>query len=273
MDRRQYLSSLRRGLKVLALLNQKVSATMAEMARAIDLPRTTTRRIVDTLIDEGYVERIPDCRSYRLTPVVNILSNGFSDESWVSHVASPLLFDTTREIGWPLSLATPLGEDVMVRVSTDRATSLAIDHFHIGYKTPIMHSAAGRVMLAFASPVYRAALLELLNRSEDPHQADARNPNMVAHIVEKIQARGFEHMSYVNFPESCLCVPVFLNGSVVGCLSLLYIKRALTARAAEERFVPLLQNLSRRIEREVIELRERIDTRSGDDIALSAVLR
>ncbi len=273
MDPRQYLSSLRRGLNVLAFLNLKVSAKMAEIARAIDLPRTTARRIVDTLIDEGFVERIPDCLSYRLTPAVNRLSNGFSDESWVSHVASPLLFDMTREIGWPLSLSTPFGEDMMVRVSTDRATSLAIDHFQTGYKTPIMHSTAGRVMLAFASPVYRTALLELLTKSDDPYQAAARDPDLVAHIIDKIRARGFDHMAYVDFPESCLCVPVFLGGSVVGCLSLLYIKRALTAQTAEERFVPLLQDLAARIEHEVIALRERSNARTGDQIALSAVLR
>lgn len=258
MDSRQHLSSLRRGLRVLALLNQKTTVTIAEVAQSLELPRTTAQRVVNTLVLEGYVERVPRSRLYRLTPAVNMLSGGFSDESWVSHIASPLLFNKTGEIGWPMSLATPFGEDMMVRVSTDQSTSLALDHFQIGFKTPIMYSTSGHVILAFASPAYRAALLDLLQRSENPLQADAHDPRMVKYIIDKVRTRGFEHMAYVDFPEASISVPVFLNGSVVATLLLTYIKRAISREAAETQFVPMLRDLASRIEEEVLTSKQRV---------------
>lgn len=264
MHSRQHLSSLRRGLSVLALLNRNTTVTTAQVAQALDLPRTTAQRIVTTLILEGYVERVPGSRLYRLTPAVNMLSGGFSDESWVSHVASPMLFSKTKEIGWPMSLATPFGEDMMVRVSTDQSTSLALDHFQIGFRTPIMYSTSGHVVLAFASPAYRAGLLDLLKRSENPLQADVHNPRMVDFIIEKVRARGFEHIAYVDFPEASISVPIFLDGMVVGCLLLTYIKRAVAPQAAEAQFVPMMRTLAAEIEQEVIASKQRVNAHMNE---------
>ena len=106
------LVRLRRGLSLLALLNQHETLTTAQAAKSLGLPRTTAQRIITTLILEGYVERVPMSSLYRLTPTVNLLSGGFTDESWITHVASPLLFAKTQEINWPLTLATPFGRDM-----------------------------------------------------------------------------------------------------------------------------------------------------------------
>ncbi len=62
---------------MLALLNRNTTVTTAQVAKALGLPRTTSQRIVTTLILEGYVERVPGSRLYRLTPAVDMLSGGF----------------------------------------------------------------------------------------------------------------------------------------------------------------------------------------------------
>jgi IclR family mhp operon transcriptional activator len=257
MEGREHLSSLKRGLAVLSYLN-KTAANIAQIANLLDLPRTTAHRIVSTLVLEGYVERIANSRFYRLTPAINMLSGNFSDANWVSYIASPMLFDTTREIGWPLRLATPFGESMLVRVSTDQATTLALEHFEVGFKVPMMQSCGGHVVLAFASASYRAALLELLRRSEDPRQADAQSAERIALIVEKVRARNFEHMATARLAEASIGVPVFLEGNVVASLQLSYIQRAVSPRDAEARFVPILQTLAKDIEAAVLIDKHRI---------------
>ena len=257
-DARQHLSSLRRGLSLLALLNQNDTLTTAQAAKRLGLPRTTTQRIITTLILEGYVERVPMSSLYRLTPAVNMLSGGFTDENWISHIASPLLFAKTREIGWPLMLATPFGEDMMVQVSTDQATTSALDHFKVGFRTPIMHSTSGRVILAYASPDYFEALRDMLLRSDNPLQDDIKNQGFVQHIVERIRAKGYEHIVYVDYPEASIAVPIFLNGVVSACLLLVYIKRAFTPDAAVARFVPILKELAAEIERSVVAAKDQL---------------
>ena len=255
---RQYLSSLRRGLALLALFNRHDTMTTAQAAEMLKLPRTTAQRIITTLIMEGYLERVPMSSLYRLTPAVNILSGGFTDENWITHIASPLLFAKTQEIGWPLTLATPIGEDMVVRVSTDKITTSALDHFKVGFRTPIMHSTSGRVTLAYASPDYYAALKEKLLLSTNPLQADVKDEAMVNHIVKRIRAMGFEHLVYIEYPEGSIAVPVFFNGAVRACLLVSYIKRAFTPDAAIEQFVPMLKELAAQIERSATEAKNRL---------------
>lgn len=259
MDPRQQLSSLRRALRVLALLNRWKETSLAQLVAELQMPRTTVQRILVTLISEGFVERIPKSALYRLTPAINALSCGFSDEDWVGHVATPLLYAKTEEIGWPLMICTPVGENMIVRVSTDRATSLALDHFSIGFKSPIMYTTTGRVILAYASTAYRDGLLNLLKHSENPSQADANNAAMVDHIITKVRRRGFEHLRYVEFPEASIAVPIFLKGTVIATLAVIYIKQALTPEAAEALFVKMLQRLSAKIERSIVASKRDLD--------------
>ncbi len=75
------LSSLKRGLRALSLLNARGTLSASELAGELQLPRTTARRVLDTLVGEGYAEKVPGGHQYRLTPMVGMLSSGFSDES------------------------------------------------------------------------------------------------------------------------------------------------------------------------------------------------
>ncbi|MBB5685000.1 helix-turn-helix domain-containing protein [Sphingobium boeckii] len=257
MDGREHLTSLKRGLAVLSLLN-RTAATVAQVAKVLDLPRTTAHRIVHTLVLESYVERIPNSRFYRLTPAINTLSGNFTDANWVSYIASPMLYEKTREIGWPLRLATRFGENMLVRVSTDQSTTLALDHFEVGFMRPIMRSSAGHVLLAFASAAYRASVLDLLRCSDDPLQTDACSEGHINLMIERVRSGGFEHIATARSAEANIGVPVFLEGHVVASLVVSYIQRALLPRDAEARLVPILQELAKDVETAVLVDKHRI---------------
>ena len=117
MDSDQELKSLKRGLKAMTLINTAGSITISELSRALDLPRTTAERVLMTLLSEGYVARDPQTKRFFLTDRVRALSGGYSDESWIAHVAAPMLFETTGAIGWPLCIATPAGEYIVALVT------------------------------------------------------------------------------------------------------------------------------------------------------------
>lgn len=244
MSSKYNLSSLKRGLKALLLLNSYEALSASNLAFELKLPRTTARRILDTLVDEGYVEKIPDEFKYRITPAVNMLSAGFSDESWIAHVAEPLLRVKTADVGWPLSIATPAGQHMMVRVSTDRLTPLALDHFGVGFKTPMLHGTSGHVMLAFMSPRHQELMLEALSTSNDPHQAMARDRARVRAMLKQVKAQRYAHIIYREYPEASVAVPIFHNGIVRACLLMAYVKTAIRAAQIRTEYVPMLQALA-----------------------------
>jgi IclR family mhp operon transcriptional activator len=254
---KQNLSSLKRGLHALSLLNSREILTASELGAELRLPRTTARRVLDTLVEEGYAEKLAREHKYRLTPMVNMLSSGFSDESWITHVAEPLLARKTIEIGWPLVVATPSGDQMMVRVSTDRLTPLALDHFGVGFKTPMVHGTSGHVMLAFMSQQHRELTLQVLRNSADPKQALAREDARIRSMLNTVRSQGYAHIIYKEYPEASVGVPIFLNGVARACLLMGYVKAAIKPAQIIEKYVPQLKTLSESITAGVAELRIR----------------
>ena len=98
---------LTRGLMLLNMLNKlDGGASVGLLAELSGLHRTTVRRLLETLQEEGYVRRSPSDDSFRLTIKVRQLSEGFRDEQWISALAAPLLGDLLREVVWPTDVST-----------------------------------------------------------------------------------------------------------------------------------------------------------------------
>ena len=76
-----------------ARLNRSANgwASIADLSASTGLHRTTVRRLLETLQSEGYVRRSASDDSYRLNLKVRQLSDGFTDDEWISEVANPVL--------------------------------------------------------------------------------------------------------------------------------------------------------------------------------------
>jgi IclR family mhp operon transcriptional activator len=250
MDSDQELKSLKRGLKALALINQREIITISELARELGLPRTTAERILATLASEGYVERPPKDKHYQLTAKVCSLSAGFSDDSWITHVASPLLFETTSRIGWPLGVATPYGEDMSLRLTTDSATSLWLNRRRVGASIPMAKASSGLVYLAFAPEAEREELLGLLTRPDVPPERGIAHEASFRRLLEVVASDGYA-FSPDSGRERSVSVPIFINGHVKAVLLMMYMARVLHGPALIEQFVPQLKTLSAEFTRRV----------------------
>jgi IclR family mhp operon transcriptional activator len=245
----QELRSLKRGLKVLALLNQIETVGVSELARRLELPRTTAERILMTLAAEGYVERMPNDVRYRLSAKVCNLARGFSEDNWIIHVATPLLFDMTKRIGWPLAIATPRGEVMILRVTTDPATSLWLHRRRIGAETPMLGSSSGMVAFAFAQDVERENLLELMKTSKyAANRQRSSDPTAVADLINTVLLNGYAFQPPPNdSPERSISVPIHINGEFEAVLLMIYMPRALKNAVVLRDYLPLLKKLAHKI--------------------------
>src|SRR4030088_406547 len=75
------IRALNRGLQVLIELNRLRRAPINTLANSVDLPRTTTYRILETLRLAGYLERDINDNCYLPTIMVRALSDGFDDQA------------------------------------------------------------------------------------------------------------------------------------------------------------------------------------------------
>ena len=248
MDATQELKSLKRGLKAMILINAQGSLAIAELSRGLGLPRTTAERVLMTLLAEGFVDRDPRTKRFFLTDRVRALSGGYSDDSWIAHVATPMLFETTRAIGWPLCIATAAGEYMRLRLTTDPATSLNLHRRHIGSEISMAVSSSGIVQLAFLDPEQRRIMLQILRESDDPAHAAARDPMRMAYALEQAQRDG--HSFGLDLGrERSVSVPILERGQIKAVLLMVFMARGLTHDQVVRDFVPRLKAMAADIER------------------------
>ncbi|WP_293897734.1 helix-turn-helix domain-containing protein [Phenylobacterium sp.] len=241
------LTSLKRGLRALIMLTRRRMMTISEAARQLGLPRTTAERIMVTLEREQFLVRDPDTKLYSLAPRVSALAGAFSSEDRMIHVARPILFDKTREIGWPLAIATSLGDQMSVRITTDPATSLGLHKRHVGSEIAIAASSSGIVLLAFLADAEREEKIAMLAQSRDPAQALARDRRALDGYLAAARRDGYSIGPDLG-KERALSVPLFDHGRIRGVLLMMYIARGIPADALQTRFVGELKALATVIE-------------------------
>jgi len=256
MDSTRPIRALVRGLDALTVLNLRDGATVSEVAHEIRLPRTTVYRILETLCNAGFVYRDESDDRYRLTILVRGLSDGFDDEAWVTQMAKPFLHELSREIVWPLSIATLSGTSMLVRECTDHASPLAIERYSAGVRAPLLASASGRAYLAHASAAQRDTLIDLLARSpreEDRFQASRAE---LLHKLAEIRAAGYALIVRTRrlVEEINLSVPVLLADRVLASLTVRFAASAVPQKTGIERFLPKLKQCATRIGKRFFEL-------------------
>jgi IclR family mhp operon transcriptional activator len=244
--------AIARGLAVLQVINRGGSVSMMQISRGAGLPYPTATRIVQTLIEEGMVEREPARKRYRPTALVRTLSAGYRDEDDLVAVARPLLVELTRQLLWPVSLATRVGAMMMVRDSTHQLTSLTLHNYAPGYTLPMVECASGKAYLAWAEPEELAMVMAGLGQGDRPAERMGRLLLADGSLLGRIRAQGYATQArnpYTATPgkTSSIAAPVFRGERVAGAISLIFFAAAMPMREAEARYAPPLLGAAQRI--------------------------
>jgi len=248
MDSTRPIRALVRGLEALTVLNSRDGGTVSEVAQEIQLPRTTVYRILETLCASGFVVRDSADERYRLTVRVRALSTGFHEESWITQVAKPCLFELGESIVWPVNIATLAETQLIVREATDHCSPLAIQHFSAGTTLPLLSSSAGHAYLAYCADAERTALIDASSRSgsAEPLASDSpQMPPMLAEVVELGYAATTRSDGLVD--EVSMSVPVNLQPGYLAVLTVRFSASAVPLKTGVERFLPKLRHCAARI--------------------------
>ncbi|BDI05617.1 helix-turn-helix domain-containing protein [Sphaerotilus microaerophilus] len=115
-----------RALRLLRLMNERPVWTLHELHQASTLPKATLSRLLATLRLEGYVAAEATPGLYRLAGKVRELDGGYTEGSRLVDAGRPILLQVTREIKWPLALATLDVDAMVVRFSSMPYSPLAV---------------------------------------------------------------------------------------------------------------------------------------------------
>jgi len=256
----RHVQGLSRGLAILHAINRAPDGwiTIAELSQQTGLHRTTVRRMLETLQTEGYVRRSNSDDSYRLNQKIRQLSDGFTDDEWISEIANPVLGELLQKLVWPSDLCTLDGDSMLVRETTHRFSPLSFHRAMIRQRLPLLFTSAGRAYLAFCGEEERRQLLNLLASGQDEQGAFARNRALVDNLLDKVRQQGFASNDgdwNQQTKIAAIALPVRHRESILATINVVFLRKAVDMREAEQRYLPELRAAVAKIER-LLSIRE-----------------
>lgn len=240
---------LARGLQVLRALNAMEGgrATSQQISDITGLHRTTVRRLLETLTEEGVVRRSVSDDSFRLTLNVRSLSEGFTDDERIATIAPPIMGQLLQRVAWPSDLTTPDGDAMIIRETTHRFSQLSFHRSMVGRRLPMLLTAAGRAYFAMCPDEERADILELLRSGAggEEQQTLAANDALIRSLIKRVRSDGFGS-NYGDWVAQrkigAVAVPIVSRQRVLASLNVVFLWRAVNLAEATRRYVPELQN-------------------------------
>jgi IclR family mhp operon transcriptional activator len=253
------IRSISRCISVLQAINRAGDLSLMEISKRAKVPYPTACRIVQTLVHEKLIEREPTRKHYRPTALIQSLSNGFQIRSQLVAVARDPIVALTKTHGWPVSVATRVGQSMVIRDSTHALTSLTFSNYYPGYMLPILECAAGKAYLAFADNDERLRILRDIRKGGGPLDDLTLRQLESGALVEEIRRAGYAFSGRNRYTEtpgktSSIARPIFGMNGVVGALVLIFFSSALKIDEAVARYDDDLRRAADDISQGVIAL-------------------
>ena len=231
--------AFKRGLDVLQEVNRSGGIRAGDVARALDLPRPTVYRLLETLEELGYVARSASDDRFRVTRRALSLGDGYDPGVVICQAAAPFLADLSKTLVWPVDLSTYENAAMVVQETTHSRSPLSIDRGMIGKRLPMLRTSAGRAYLAACPSRERDLIVAHLRRIDEADDRLFIDAGRLDRMIAETQARGYAIRSEgeYNPKTASIAVPIVRGEIVFGCISIIWIRSALSLDEAVARFV------------------------------------
>jgi len=206
-DDRYTVPALERGLQLLGLFDRSTrTLTPPEIARRLNLPRSTVFRLLNTLEALGFVERSDGGRAVRLGLAVLRLGFEYLASLELTQLGTPLLQRLCEQTGYPSNLVVRDGRSIVyvAKVAPPRPFSSAVS---VGTRLPAHATVFGHVLLsdlglAALQALYPEDRLESYTASTPARVADLHRMTQAVRERGHLVGRGFfeAHIATVGAP-------------------------------------------------------------------------
>lgn len=239
------IRAIERALNVLLELNLQPINTIAQLHARTGLPKPTLVRILKTLEEAGYVENDARQGGYQVSALVTSLSSGYHKGPLVVEAGRAWAMAITRKHKWPVAIALPDYDSMVVRFSTVPDSPISPFHSTVNRRLRLLTRGLGLAYVSFLDPEEFSLILDVLKRSGDPEDAISHHPDDVERLVARVRKAGYATRSSLVEPRNSntIAVPIISQeGRVLASLGLTYFKSAFaTEQEACERYAPILQ--------------------------------
>jgi DNA-binding IclR family transcriptional regulator len=217
---RYVIPNLRNACRILKLLGrERDGLKAADLARALEIPVTSTLRIMATLHLEGFVRKNKNGR-FELGPVLIQLGNASLAGTEIRDLAIPVLERLTADTDETSHLAIPCDNRALIIAVQDSPHPLRAAS-RPGFLAELHCSSTGKVFLTF---LFRDQLADIIAET----RPQPRTPNTLTTVsalkpeLEATRQRGYSLDNEEFHPGvRCLAAPVFgSDGTVVAAVGI-----------------------------------------------------
>lgn len=144
-----FVKSADRTLDVLELLaNWGRQLSHAEIAVALDIPKSSLTKLLKNLTARDYIQHVPETKDYRLGNAILKLANQLGQVRSLSSQAQPILEQITDQTNESCALNQLKGDQVEI-VATVVSKHRLVSHLQLGDAAPLYAVSGGKAILAF----------------------------------------------------------------------------------------------------------------------------
>ncbi|MFF2503901.1 IclR family transcriptional regulator [Streptomyces sp. NPDC058067] len=188
------MSTVPAAAQVLAILRylaaQAGPVPAAAISRDVQLPRSTTYHLLDTLAREGFVVHLPEERRYGLGVSAFELGSGYSRQAPFQRLARVPLAKLVDRTGHNAHLAVLHGREV-IYVIEERAPGRAPLVTEVGVRLPAHLTASGRAVLARLPQAQVRALFPDASAFVMRNESGPGSPSALRNLLVEVRRRGY----------------------------------------------------------------------------------
>lgn len=180
-------TSLVKGMNVLsALAHSGEPMGVSSLAEALSLNKSNVHRLLNALVELGYVEQIPSTRKYAPTVRIWELGSAVVDRHPLRRASRPVLREFFGRTGKTVYVAQLMGAEILYIDAIESVIGFR-SGTRLGSRTPLGFTAAGKIILAY-QPDPELLLREAMELASPEHELD---PETVMAELELCRSKGY----------------------------------------------------------------------------------
>jgi IclR family acetate operon transcriptional repressor len=215
---RNKVQSLDRALEILKLLGGEPEMRVTDLARRLEVHKSTVFRLLATLQEHGLVEQNPTTERYRLGYGLVRLAGSVVAEVDLARASRPVLEVLANRTGETVNLAILQGDQV-VNIEQIAAPNLVVNVNWVGKQTPLHATSNGKVLLAHLPASDRQTLMPRALSRLTPRTIT--DPRVLERQLRRVLEDGYAFtLEELELGLNAVAAPVFAaDGRVLAAVS------------------------------------------------------
>ncbi len=214
------IQSVLKAIKVMELFSTATPRlTLAEISESLDMPKSTTHNILNTLASEGYIERV-DGDQYALGTTIITLTQAVRINVELRDRAASLLRQLAEEVHYSAYLAY-LENNTSLYIFAIESPRRLLARTSIGDRVPLHCTGIGKAILSRLSKQEVAAIVGRVGLHQDTENTITNFDDLYEELT-RTRERGYaidrgEHKPYIY----CIAAPILnASGRVIAACSI-----------------------------------------------------